>query len=95
VNDYHTETTKPKLKELCKYVTPQYAAYWKEIGIFLDFEPGELEIIKHNNPVDAIRSCNDMFIKWLERDCNASWEKFFDAFDSAIRPRFTEMSTSK
>ena len=95
MNHYHTGTTKPKLKELCKHVTPRYAAYWKKIGIFLDFEPGELEIIKHNNPVDAESSCVDMFIKWLQRDPNASWEKFFDAFDSAIRPQFTEVSTSK
>ena len=67
-----------------KFVTPRYASYWKEIGIFLDFKPGQLEIIKMDNPADTKRSCNDMFIKWLQTDSSASWEKFFNALDLAV-----------
>ena len=77
------ESTRPELKDLFKYVTPRYASYWKEIGIFLDFKPEQLEIIKMDNPADAKRSCNEMFIRWLKADPNASWEKFFNALDLA------------
>ena len=84
IHNIHAESTKPELKDLCKYVTPRYASYWKEIGIFLDFKPEQLDIIKMDNPADAKRSCTDMFIKWLQIDPNASWEKFFTALDSAI-----------
>jgi len=65
------------------YVTPRYASYWKEIGIFLDFKPEEIEIIKMDNQ-DTKRRCNDMFIKWLQvNSSNASWEKLFNALDLA------------
>jgi len=92
---HHTETTRPELKELFKHVTPRYAAYWNEIGIYLDFRPEQLEIIKLDNLGDVKRSCNDMFIKWLERDPNASWEKFFNGFDLAIGSQPTEVPSSK
>ena len=66
-----------------KYVTPRYASHWKEIGIFLDLKPEEIEIIKMDNPEDTKRRCNDMFIKWLQINSNASWEKLFNALDLA------------
>jgi len=66
------------------HVTPRYASYWKEIGIFLDFKPEQLEIIKMDNPRDTKGSCNDMFIRWLQIDTSASWEKLFNALDLAV-----------
>ena len=77
-----------------KFVTPRYASYWKEIGIFLDFKSEELEIIKMDNPADTKRSCNDMFIKWLQTDSNASWEKFFNALDLAVGAMSTSSASA-
>ena len=80
----HLETKRPELKELFKFVTPKYAAYWKEVGVYLGIEPGQLDAIKLNNCGDANRSCNDVLAKWLKIDVNATWEKLFEAIDFAI-----------
>ena len=75
---------------MLKFVTPKYAAYWKEIGVCLGIEQGQLNVIKLNNPGDANRSCNDVWEKWLMIDVNATWEKLFIAIDSAT----TSMSSN-
>ena len=66
---------------MCKYVLPLYAAKWKRIGIFLGIQPGQLEIIKSNNPADTEGCCVDLFIKWLEGTENVTWEKMFEVID--------------
>ena len=71
------------LKDLCRHVLPQYAAHWKKIGIFLEIQPGQLEVIQSNNPGDANGCCTDLFIKWLEGVGNVKWENMFEAIDQA------------
>ena len=77
------ETQRPELRDLCRYVLPPYAAHWWEIGIFLNIEPGQLEVIKQDNPADSNRCCSVLFMKWLRGTENASWEKMFEAIDQA------------
>ena len=72
------------MKDLYKHVTPCYAAYWEDIGIYLDIVPGHLKIIKADHPGDTIGCCKDMWKKWLEVDLDATWEKLFAAIDSAV-----------
>ena len=79
----YTETERPELKDLCKYVLPQYAAQWKMIGIFLGMQPGQLDVIKEDNPTNANGCCIDLFTKWLQGSKDATtWEKMFEAIDS-------------
>ena len=73
-----TETERPELKDLCKYVLPVYAAHWQKIGIFLNIQPGQLNVIKL---LHAHGCCVDLFIKWLEGKDNVTWEKIFEAID--------------
>ena len=77
------ETERPELKDLCRYVLPLYAAHWKKIGIFLGIQPGQLEVIKLDNPADTNGCCMDLFIKWLEGTENVTWEKMLEAIDEA------------
>ena len=77
------ETERPELRDLCKYVLPSYAAHWQKIGIFLNFKPWQLDVIKLDNPSDAKQCCYDMFIEWLRRTDNITWEKMFEAIDQA------------
>ena len=77
------ETERPELRDLCRYVLPLYAAHWWEIGIFLNIKPGQLEVIKSDNPADANRCCSVLFIKWLQGTGNITWEKMFEAIDLA------------
>ena len=74
-------TTKPLLKDLYQYVTPQYAAKWRIIGTLLDLTSGALDIIEHDNK-KAVACCNDMWKKWLQVDITASWEKLFTVIES-------------
>ena len=76
-----TENRRPDIKDLCRYVLPLYAAHWKEIGIFLGIQPGQLDVIKSNNPVDANGCCIDLFGKWLQGTDNVTWEKMFEVID--------------
>ena len=78
------ETKHPELKDLCKYVLPLYATQWRMIGIFLGMQSGQLEVIKSDNPNDAIGCCTNLFIKWLQGNNNVTWEKMFEAIDSLI-----------
>ena len=66
---------------MCRYVLPLYAAHWQEIGIFLNIQQGQLDVIKSNNPADANGCCRNLFSKWLEHDDNGTWENIFEAID--------------
>ena len=51
---------RPKLKDLHKHVTPCYAAYWEDIGVYLDIQIGHLQVIKkiiQEIPVVVVRIC--------------------------------------
>ena len=72
--------SKPTPKDLQRCVTPQYATSWREIGIQLDLTNEALSIIQEDYPL-AKRRCNEMLMKWLEVDTNASWQKLLDAID--------------
>ena len=87
-------TDRPKLKDLYKHVTPCYAAHWEDIGVYLDIEIGHLKVIKRDNPGDTNGCCKDLWKKWLEVDCDATWEKLFNAIDSAIDPVMPSASDS-
>ena len=83
----------PKLKDLYKHVTPCYAAHWEDIGIYLDIELGHLKIIKADHPGDISGCCKDLWKKLLEVDCDATWEKLFNAIDSAVPSASSSIGT--
>ena len=75
-------TTKPKLADLHKHFTPQYALKWKVIGTLLGVTSEKLDIIEHDNRDKAEPCCNDM-LKWrLRVDPTASWGRLFTATES-------------
>ena len=73
--NYLTVTTKPELKDLYVYFTPQYALKWKVIGTLLGITSEKLNIIEHDNRDKAEFCCNEMLRWWLRIDVNASWGK--------------------
>ena len=93
-------TERPDLKNLYRYVLPFYATHWQKIGIFLNIKPGQLEVIKSDNPGDVNGCCIALFIKWLQDSGDATWEKMFEAIDLAtvsfaITNTATKVITSK
>ena len=76
-------TTKPKLKDLYQYITPQYAADWKVIGTLLGLPSEELKAIEAGYPTNVKWCCNQMLERWLEVNPTASWEKLFAVIESS------------
>ena len=74
----------PTLKELCKEITPEYAAHWKRIGVFLDIRYGVLDTIESEYFRNCRECCDRMLATWLDVDVNASWRKLNSALDSAV-----------
>ena len=72
----------PSLRDLYRYVTPQYATEWKAIGAELGFSDPKLNIIRANHPCSIKDCCNEMLSQWLRIDSTPSWKKIFNAIDS-------------
>ena len=77
-----TVLTRPDLKDLVEFVTPDYAVHWKTIGLLIGIPVGEIQAIEYGQSTMPQVCCNEMFIKWLELDTHASWGKIFTAIDS-------------
>ena len=75
--------TKPSLKDLYQYITPQYALDWKVIGILLDLPSATIDIIEHDSRDKARECCNEMWKEWLKVDSAASWRKLFTVIESS------------
>ncbi|XP_065897633.1 E3 ubiquitin-protein ligase TRIM71-like isoform X2 [Dysidea avara] len=85
----------PLLRDLQNHVTPQYAAYWRKIGVQLGLLSGALDIIEHDNHHKATPCCDAMLSKWLEVDHTATWSKLIDVIQSpAVSHSATELPTA-
>ena len=82
-----TVSTTPTQQELQQYVTPQYAAGWREIGVELGLSDAKLRFIKQDHPHRIKECCNEMFSEWLRVETTATWEKLFSAIDSGVPVR--------
>ena len=70
-------------------MVPSVAIKWKALGEVLlhrdIVETGYLEIIEKNNPNNVEECCNQMFIKWLQTDKDASWKQLITALQSSVQ----------
>ena len=65
-------------------VSQPHATHWKEIGTLLGLHPGDLKIIEKDSVYKAEACCLAMLQKWMEVDPEASWPKWFKAFDQVL-----------
>ena len=77
-----TVSRRPTRKQLQRYVSPPYAAHWREIGEKLGLPNGKLSEIRADNPKCKM-AFNEMLAEWLNMDDTASWKKLFDALESS------------
>ena len=63
-----------------RYVVPEYASKWKDLGALLHFKQAELEIIFSNFRHDAEECCKSLLTRWLERS-DVSWDQLLSAID--------------
>ncbi|XP_065901549.1 uncharacterized protein [Dysidea avara] len=64
-----------KLSEFNRYIRPQVARKWYDLGIKLSLNVEKLNNIEANNPRDIERCCTQMYQHWLNSDLQASREK--------------------
>ena len=73
---------RPTIQEINNYgIRNDVATDWDDLGVQLlpnDLQ-GQLNIIRCNNPTDAIRCTTLMFQYWLQVDTTASWNKLIEA----------------
>ena len=72
---------RPELRDVYKYVIPEYAYNWRSLGELLHFKPAELEIIFSDYRNDCKECCRRLLSSWLEKDPNASWDRLLSAID--------------
>ena len=66
--------TRPLLKDLYQYITPQ----------LLGLPSEKLNVIEHDNHFQIIACCDAMLKEWLEMDTTASWKKLFTVIESCM-----------
>ena len=70
------------LKDLCRVITPDYAAHWKVIGALLGLPTTCLDATETENPTNLQWCCNNMLKMWLARNADATWKDVLSAVDS-------------
>ena len=77
----YTAPDKPTLKKLVKELR-QKAADWEDIGIQLDVDDGDLQLIKSNNAGNNSSCLRDMLRKWLTQTSpERSWITIVEAVE--------------
>ena len=80
------EFKRPTLRDVYRYVIPQYAHRWRYLGALLHFEQPELDIIFSDFRNDSKECCRSLLSRWLEKNHDASWNQLFSAIDNLIPP---------
>ena len=75
-------TGTPEYKDLCNFVTHDYANYWKQIGVKLGLRKAKLDKIEKGRFYQPEECCNEMLGHWLDFDLNASWKKIEEVIQS-------------
>ena len=86
---------KPCMKDLQSSITLKYATQWMVIGTQLGIDYGFLQINGKNFPSDVSRCCNEMLQRWLQSDCNTTWDKIWEAVKSPTVSKARHQNNSK
>ena len=76
--------SRPSQKHLLRYVVPDVAPRWYDLGVELlnEEQETELEVIDAKGRDDLKKCCMDMFRCWLSTSVNANWQNLIDALRS-------------
>ena len=80
----HHYPTPKQLQNILKPVASGLAARWRDLGtqLFTDDTVGTLDVIKADHPYDVSACCNEMFVKWLKLQPNATWSQLIAALSN-------------
>ena len=80
----HHYPTPKQLQNILKPNTSGLAVRWYDLGkqLLTDDTVGALNVIKADHPNDVSSCCNEMFVKWLELQPNATWSQLITALSN-------------
>ena len=80
----HYYPTPKQLRSILKPDTSGLAARWHDLGTqLLTYDTvGVLDVIKADHPNDVRACCNEMFVRWLELQPNATWSQLITALSN-------------
>ena len=67
------------MKDLANQVIPTICPMWRDIGLQLNLELSDLNVIEADHPKSVRDCCTIMFDKWLKQDTKASWRTVLSA----------------
>ena len=74
---------------MCRYVVPQYAHKWRQLGAQLHFDQAKLDIILSNFQRDSEGCCRDLLHRWLDKNSSATWNQLLTVIDNLPQESFT------
>ena len=81
---------RPALRDVYKYVVPEYAHNWRYLGASLHFDHAEMEIIFSDFRNDSKECCRYLLSRWLEKNPGAIWDWLLSAIDDLPQPLLPE-----
>ena len=76
------ESRRPTLRDVYRYVVPQYAHKWRLLGAELCFDQAELDIIFSNFRNDSEECCRNLLSRWLNKNSDATWDQLLISIDN-------------
>jgi len=89
------EDSRPKLKELHRYVVIKHAVDWKDIGVELELNDHVLGIIEKDNGQKSDVCFKIMLKKWLESSHTATWNTLEIALTNVSRQKLGLLPVDK
>ena len=72
---FPTESERPTIKDLNRYIVKKFSSDWKDIGIELGLELYVIKATEKDNPLDSAACLRETLDKWLKLNPNdATWK---------------------
>ena len=84
---FSTETEKPTMKDLNRYVTRKYASDWLDIGIELGLNFDVLKVIGSDNLQKCEACLMNTLAKWLKLNTDVTWKTLEIAITNVNRSK--------
>ena len=78
------ETKRLEIKDIQNNVVPKCAHKWRELGIQLNVDQHQLDIVEKDHPNDCKGCCTKIFSIWLDSNSAACWEDIDTAVDEVL-----------
>ena len=86
---WYVEDDIPTMRDINRYVTREFAADWKNVGIELGLTTGMLKIIAKDHPQQAEDCFREVLDNWLQCNPTATWKMLEVALTNVKRQQLS------